>query len=158
MTLSAWRIVKARHADTAFDGEGARRYGGRWNSPGTALVYTASSRALAALELLVHLPSPALLGAFVCRRVDFKDTPVSCLDAAELPPDWRAEPVPASTQALGDAWARAGNAVVLQVPSAVVPAEANYLFNPAHPDFSKLVLGPAEPFAFDPRLGAKPAA
>ena len=55
MSITAWRIVRARFADSAFDGEGARRYGGRWNSRGTRMVYTAGSQALAALEMLVHL-------------------------------------------------------------------------------------------------------
>src|SRR5262245_29579658 len=64
VTLTAWRIVKARHAANAFDGEGARLEGGRWNSPGTPTVYTSQSAALAALELLVHLGRGSILSAY----------------------------------------------------------------------------------------------
>lgn len=154
MTLTAWRLVKARYADAAFDGEGARRYGGRWNSPGVALVYAASSRSLAALEILVQASAGSLLAAFVCRGVEFDARLARRLAPEELPGDWRAERVPVSTQELGDRWARAKESAVLQVPSAVVPQEANFILNPAHPDFAKVILGPAEPFGFDPRLAA----
>ena len=40
---TGWRIVKSRYASTAFDGEGARLYGGRWNSSGTRMVYSLES-------------------------------------------------------------------------------------------------------------------
>jgi hypothetical protein len=47
------RVCKAKNS--LFDGEGARRVGGRWNHPGTAVVYTADHAALAVLEVLAHL-------------------------------------------------------------------------------------------------------
>ena len=150
--LTAWRIVKERHAASAFDGEGARLYGGRWNSPGTALVYTAESRALAMLEILTHLPTAALLGLFVCIPVRFDDALVTELRRNALPADWRREPAPASTRQLGDAWVQAGGSAVWRVPSVVVPPESNYLFNPAHPDFRAIKIGAAEPIRFDARL------
>lgn len=150
--LTAWRIVKARFAASAFDGEGARLYGGRWNSPGTALVYTAESRALAMLETLVHLPATALLGLFVCIPVRFDPRLVSVLPAGELPADWQREPAPESTRRLGDEWVCSQRSAVWQVPSAVVPRESHFLFNPAHPEFARLAIGEAEAIRFDARL------
>ena len=149
---TAWRIVKARYAPDAFDGEGARLYGGRWNSPGTAVIYTAESRELAMLEILAHLPAAALLALYVCIPVRFEARLVTTLNERELPADWRVEPAPESTRQLGDAWARERRSAVWRVPSAVVPRESSYLLNPAHPDFDSLKIGEPEPIRFDERL------
>ena len=152
MKRTAWRILKPKHASTAFDGEGARRYGGRWNSPGVPLVYTAATKALAALELLVHLPSAQVLTAFVCIRIEFDERLVHRLETAALPPLWRADPAPMTARAIGDQWVRARKSAILEVPSTIVPEECNFLLNPAHPDFQKIVIGNVEKFHFDPRL------
>lgn len=151
-SITGWRITQKRYADDAFSGEGARRYGGRWNSRGTAIAYAAGSRSLALLEVLVHLDSTPLLRRYALVPVRFAARHVETLDAAVLPPDWRAHPAPTSTQALGDAWAEAQRSPVLQVPSVVVPAEPNYLVNPHHPDFGALEIGEAEPLDVDERL------
>lgn len=142
---TAWRIVKAKHAATAFDGESARRFGGRWNSPGTAVVYCSESLALAALELLVHLESSEVLEAYVAFRVEFPESVVRAIDEAWLPPNWREYPPPPAVQELGDAWALAEDSAVLRVPSILVEGEHNYVFDPHHPDFSEIeVRGLAE--------------
>jgi RES domain-containing protein len=147
-----WRIAKASHAAAAFDGEGARLYGGRWNSPGTALVYTAESEALAALELLVHLRAPQLLAAYVSIPADFDEELVQSLAAASLPSGWRRYPAPSALQQIGDRWVLEARSVVLRVPSAVVPRESNFLLNPLHRDFARVALGRPVPFEFDARL------
>jgi RES domain-containing protein len=152
LIVSAWRIVQERHASQAFNGEGARLFGGRWNSPGVAVVYAAGSRALAALELLVHLDSPRILKTFVLCRVEFDEGLPRTLKPGEIPKNWRADPVPQSTQAAGDAWIKRAESAVLRVPSVIVPEEWNYLLNPNHPDFSKIQVGQPSPFDFDPRL------
>ncbi|MDT0632937.1 RES family NAD+ phosphorylase [Rubrivirga litoralis] len=147
-----WRLVKARWAATAFDGEGARRGGGRWNSPGVPVVYLAGTLELAQLEVLVNLPTPRLLGSYVAFRVSVPSGLVEAVAPRELPADWRRDPAPRSAQAVGDAWVRAERSAVLRVPSAVVPSSPNYLVNPAHPDARRLVVdGPFDP-ALDPRL------
>ena len=148
--VRAWRIVAARWADAAFDGEGARHYGGRWNSPGRPAVYLAGSRALAALEMLVHLsPGVAAKQTFIRFEVSF---PKSLI----CEPDWEIdgfEPyVERETQLLGDHWLEETRNPVLRVPSAVIPEEHNYVINPRHPKFAQLDIGPPEIFAFDPRL------
>jgi len=150
--ITAWRIVKAKLAATAFDGEGARRFGGRWNSKGTAMVYTAGSQALAVLELLVHLEDSDLLKHYRLIPVTFDEAMVKALGPGSLPGNWKRRPTPASVRALGDAWIAAGESVVLRVPSVVVPGESNYLLNPLHPGFAKLVIGKPQPYRFDPRL------
>jgi RES domain-containing protein len=149
--IRAWRILKTRYSADAFSGEGARLYGGRWNSSGIAMVYTAGSKSLATLELLVHVENTSVLPSFSICPVDFDDSLVELLDPATLPPDWRQSPLPISLQAVGDDWISRGSAVVLRVPSAVIESEYNYLINPAHLDFKKLVIGSKEVF-MDPRL------
>jgi RES domain-containing protein len=149
---TAWRIVKTARLRAAFDGEGARLHGGRWNSPGTALVYTAESQALAALELLVHLQSSQLLLSYSAVPASFDAESVEVLDPGRLPRGWRRYPASPALQQLGDRWAAELRSAVLQVPSAVVPDERNFLLNPAHPDFKKIRIGPPAPFEYDARL------
>ena len=150
---TAWRIVKARYADRAFDGEGARLYGGRWNSPGIAVVYLASSRSLAALEMAVHLDRAALLASFVFISCEFDERLMTVVAPHALPPDWRDDPPPPALAAIGDSWVKAARSALLEIPSAIVEQEANYLLNPAHPDSSRIRIGEPEAFAFDRRLG-----
>lgn len=148
---SAWRLTKTKHLATAWDGEGARRTGGRWNGAGTAVVYTSATLSLALVETLVHLPS-GVLPAFSAVPVDFDDSLVAFLEDGDLPADWRSDPVPASTRAIGDAWVLAAKRAVLKVPSVIVPMEFNYVVNPRHPDFARVNAGTPMPFPFDPRL------
>lgn len=149
---SAWRIVKSKHAGSAFDGEGARTYGGRWNSRGTPVVYLAESRALALLEVLVHLHDIALLEHYVRFGVEYHGRLCTQLERASLPEAWNASPPPAELARLGDEWVASRRSALLRVPSAVVPEEHLVLLNPAHPDVDKLSIGPPEPLALDPRL------
>lgn len=153
MIIEAWRIVEARHAATAFSGEGAERFGGRWNSRGVRVVYASDSEALAVLETLVHLNPPVPFD-FVKIRIEFDDTLVKRVSVNDLPGDWQRKPPPLSSRAIGDAWCRSGESVVLAVPSIIVPSAVamNYLLNPAHPDFSKIKITEPEAFVFDPRL------
>jgi len=147
----AWRIVKERHATTAFSGDGAAQAGGRWNSRGIRVVYASGSLALAALETLVHL-NPPVPFRFVTFRIEFDPGLVETLPFSNLPPDWTEEPGPPSTRRIGDAWVRSARSAVLELPSAIIPGEPNYLLNRAHPDFVKIRIGAPEPFAFDSRL------
>ena len=151
--MRVYRLVKARHAASPLDGSGAKTYGGRWNSPGVALVYTADTVSLAALEPLAHLHRGEVLNRYVLVSVDLPDAAVVELDAAGLPPDWRRDPPRASTAALGDAWVASGASLALLVPNVLVPQQRNILINPADPDFPTAAgSARAEPFDFDPRL------
>lgn len=147
----AWRIVKLKHAATAFSGDGAARTAGRWNSRGIPVIYTSSTKSLAALETLVHL-NPPIFFKYVAFRIEFDDALLEVIPPRSLPPDWSTSPPPPSTKAIGDHWSRERRSAVLAVPSVIVPGERNFLLNPAHPDFKKTSIGKPEPFAFDPRL------
>ena len=147
----AWRIIKARRAETAFSGEGAALAGGRWNSKGVKTFYASATRSLAVLENLVHI-NPPVLFKYVCFRMEFEDSLAEKIVASRLPKDWDSHPPPPSTQRIGDDWVRSERSAVLAVPSAIIPKELNFLFNASHPDFKKITIGKPASFAFDSRL------
>jgi RES domain-containing protein len=148
-----YRICKTKYVTTAFDGEGAFRFGGRWNRRGTRMIYTAGSLALAALEMLVHLDDDDLILAYSYIVADIPAELILSVKAfRQLPKNWNASPTPASLQKLGDDWVREQVSAVLEVPTAIVPREKNYLLNPAHPDFAKIKLEKPKRFVFDERL------
>lgn len=144
--------MKKRHAGTAFDGEGARRYGGRWNSPGTAVVYTSETRALSLLEILVGIRSTKVISAYVLIPIRFEDSLVTSVDTEQLPQDWRINPPRPSSQHIGDAWIAEAQSAILRVPSVIVPEEFNFVLNPAHADFSRIHLGEPRELSIDPRF------
>jgi RES domain-containing protein len=152
MTQSAWRIIKSRYLEGAFDGEGASLYGGRWNSPGNRVVYAAEHASLAILEILVHLETSAPLPSYSLIRVAFEESLIQELEVEGLPTNWRTSPPPVEVKSIGDQWIEGGRSAVLKVPSAILPIEAVYLFNPQHPDFDKLSISTPLPFSFDKRL------
>lgn len=136
-------MTKRRTA--AFDGEGARRYGGRWNHLGVPAVYTAAHLSLAVLEVLVHVTlSEDLPTDLVAIPADLPDDLlIEHVRVGDLPRDWRRTPAPAALADRGTAWLSAARTAVLAVPSAVVPPETNYILNPAHPDFRRIIVSRA---------------
>ena len=151
--MALWyRIVQERWAATAMDGEGARLHGGRWNPPGIPAVYLAESRALAALEIIVHAPREALALEWRVIPVDVPDEWIET--ARNLPDGWRDQPSSSVARRYGASWLAKERAVGLVLPSVIVPQERNLLFNPRHPHVAKLKTGKVERFVFDPRLGA----
>ncbi len=147
----AWRLVRERYAAKAFSAEGAEKYGGRWNSRGVAVVYASATLSLAALECLVHLTPPVTF-RYAAFRIAIPAKLVEKVRVGGLPRDWRGEPPGPASMAVGDRWVAGGSSAVLEVPSAIVPGEFNYLLNPAHPGFDSISVGRPEPFAFDRRL------
>jgi RES domain-containing protein len=150
--LRAWRICKTRYAASAFTGEGARLYGGRWNSPGTPVAYASESVALATLEVLVGMQDTTLLSSYSLIKLEFAEDLVERLDRRRLPSNWTEHPAAPETQRIGDLWVAKGKSAVLEVPSAVVQAEHNYLLNPTHERFARIVIHRPKPFRLDPRL------
>ena len=137
-------------------GLGAKLAGGRWNSKGTALLYCAGTLSLCALETFVHVdPEEASAGrAFTALEIpDDIFALRTTKRPAEFPSNWRAYPPETSLQSLGDAWVKRGDSLVLELPSAVIPTEANYLLNPRHPDMIRVVAQRPHSFEFDRRMG-----
>ncbi len=147
-----YRIVQAHWAATALDGEGARLYGGRWNSPGVAAVYLAESRALAALEILVHAPREALVLDWIVIEVEIPDSMIERVPSAKLPVNWRMHPSSQTAQTFGSRWLRDYQNLALRLPSAVIPEESSLLLNPLHPAMRDMKPGKPSAFSFDSRL------
>lgn len=152
MKITAWRILQARHLPTAFSGEGARDYPGRWNKRGTPVVYTAGSLSLATVEMLVHLGSADVLNLYGCIPISFDDTLCHQLAISDLPAEWATDPALLSTRAIGDKWVTDASSAILAVPSAIIHIETVFVLNPAHPHFDRIKIGDASEFRFDPRL------
>ena len=147
-----WRIVKERHAATAFSGEGARIFEGRWNSAGVPVVYCSENLALAALEILVHTRPVRMVGKFRAFRITFDDSLLTSLEVKKLPKGWNHQPPGAASKMIGDEWVKSARSPVLALPSVLVPLERTYLLNPRHADFGKIRISDAGDFALDARL------
>lgn len=152
--MIVWRLVTGRYADSAFSGEGARLYGGRWNRQGVPMIYTACSQSLAMLEMLVQ-DEPLRARYVMIPGTLPANLKVEHLRAHRLPADWRELAAREDLQAIGSEWIRRGSSAVLAVPSAIVPAETNYLLNPLHPSFARIAIGEPQEFVTDLRLPRK---
>ena len=149
--LTGWRLLTARFTQSAFSGEGARLYGGRWNRKGMAMVYTAGSQSLAMLEMLVQ--DETLRARYGMVPVTLpKSLKIERVTLDQLPADWRDLGAREQLQAIGTDWARRRSSAVLAVPSVVIPTETNYLLNPLHPAFARIEIGKPEEFVTDLRL------
>jgi len=150
--MKIWRICRERYAAEAFSGEGARRFGGRWNSRGVPMVYASTSLALAAIELFVHLEPNQAPEDLVSIAAELPEgEPGLQWDGAALPPNWWGDEL-GPMRELGDAWIREKRSLALLAPSVPIRLEWNVLVNPLHPRIGAIRIGAIEPFVFDARM------
>ena len=148
---TVFRLVRRSLATEAFTGQGAAKYGGRWNSKNVPVVYASDTLSLAALETLVHIDRTLPI-EYVFFVIEVGEKLITELEKASLPKRWREFPPSSQTQKFGDAWVASRASPVLRVPSVIIPTESNYLLNPAHPKFPALKISKAQPLSFDTRL------
>lgn len=150
--MKLYRLCKAAYGHD-LSGKGAAEFGGRWNSKGVAVLYTATSPALCVAEMVVHLPLGITPSGFVMLSFELEEPfPGRVISPAELPQDWNSYPHPEATQRIGDRFIREQQYLALMAPSAVVPSDHLVLLNPAHQDFSRLRQTCQQEFRFDERL------
>jgi RES domain-containing protein len=150
--MEVYRIVKEKYA-VPLSGIGASLVGGRWNSVGIEMIYTSQSRALAILEVLAHLPKTLLPDDLVLLQIKIPESlPITKISKSKLPENWHQFPPLRSTKQKGDQFIKLGKTLLLQVPSALVKDEYNYLINPHHADFKKISIVKIEKFNLDNRL------
>jgi RES domain-containing protein len=153
--MIVYRLCKKAYVND-LSGRGAELNGGRWNNRGLPALYTASSRALAVLEVAVHVPLGIIPIDYYMVAIQIPDNAaISTVVIADLPSNWNSNPIVKATQYAGDDFLSANNNLMLQVPSAIVPGDLNYIINPRHPDFKSLTIAFSEPFVFDSRLFKK---
>lgn len=151
--MQLYRLVHYKWAAQAFDGEGAKLYGGRWNSKGQLCVYTAGSEALAILEILVHLNNRTALKQYRLFQLTIAAEEVLSVNPANLPQSWQQQPASIDTAHIGDSWLAQQASLALSVPSVIAPREHNILLNPQHSHFNECLATLTElDFMPDPRL------
>jgi RES domain-containing protein len=149
--MKVWRLFPERFRETAFTGVGGLYAARRWNHLGTAIVYCATSPALAALEFFVNLEPNEAPNDLLLAEAAVPDNLVEQLNLDSLPSNWRELDIPVCRD-VGFAWAASGRSLALKVPSAVVEGDWNVLLNPKHADFSRIQLLKPKPFRYDERM------
>jgi len=157
--MFVWRLTRRTHADDPLSGEGARRYGGRWNHIGVPIVYASESLSLAVLEYLVNLPLSDLPADLVSIQIEIPGTlPRTEISIDDLPDNWRTFPATDELKEIGTDWAQQAKTAILVLPSVVIPNERNFLLNPSHALARKFVVISIQSFTLDDRLQGGPRA
>lgn len=150
--MKLYRLTKAAYSND-LSGKGAEIAGGRWNSKGVAMLYTAQSIALATTEIAVHVPLGILPKGYVTITFELpEEISMEELKENNLPADFSSIPHSHSTQIIGDEFISGKKTLVLKVPSVVVSGDYNFLINPNHQDINKLIIVNITPYEFDRRL------
>ncbi len=151
--MVVFRIARSKYIRD-LSGTGAKRFGGRWNPKGLAVLYTSKHRSLAILELLVNANMQALPDDLSLLKLNIPDHPESSAEISvrDLPKNWRSSPAPFNLAEIGGDWISSGSSLTLTVPSAVVPEEQNILINPNHPEAKHLSVQSISSFSLDSRL------
>ena len=148
-----YRVLRKKYAHSPFDGEGAFRYGGWWSSHGVRLSYTSEHQSLALLEYFVHLDQDDPPADLVLATAEIPDDlPRPQVNVSQLPANWRDPVAPPELAQVGDEFVRRREHCLLLVPSAIVPAEFNWLVNPDRSDYSKMVVQNLESVSYDARM------
>lgn len=150
--MICYRIVRAPYQDD-LSGEGAEKYGGRWNSIGMPALYCCENRSLALLEVLANAYAGIILNDFVILTIEIPETAkIYNPKESQLPEDWQAIPLKNASQDFGDTLLSKNEYLGFKVPSTLMPYEHNFVFNPSHADFKKVKIKEKTPFVIDARL------
>jgi RES domain-containing protein len=152
--MVGYRLVRVARAAEAFDGEGSRRFGGRWSPKNIPVVYGSEHLSLAVLEFRVNQGGYDPDDQYVYFQFEFDE---ALVERVETPPaDWltrfKEDGSITAAQAIGREWFLQKRSAVLSVPSAVILIERNFVLNPRHADFVKVAVSPPTAFDLDPRL------
>jgi RES domain-containing protein len=149
--MIVYRLAKATYAND-LSGRGAFLYGGRWNSPGVAMIYASESRALSVLEVAVHTPLGIAPDGYKLIELELYAKNLKIYTPEILPEGWDSIPPKETSQKLGNLFIQKGNFLLMKVPSAVVPGDFNMLLNPTHHDMKYVSITRISDFTFDERL------
>jgi RES domain-containing protein len=148
--MIVYRFTHSRYKED-ISGTGAKLFGGRWNEPGIAALYSSSSISLSLLEVLVNAHTLEELKALALMKLEIpKSVDLSIQKLPTLKKTWYKDFE--YTRWIGSEFLKAGDHLLLECPSAVINEEMNYLINPGHKEFKKLKLISSDNFKFDDRL------
>ncbi len=149
--IDVYRLTVDLYSDD-LSGIGASIAGGRWNRPGIRVLYTAGSRALATLEVLVHVPAAFAPKSYQLLTILVPEDSLLSVPLDQLPDGWSSLNPPDSIKDLTESWVSENRFLLLKVPSAVVAGDYNFLINPGHPRAAEVIIIDKQPYLFDPRL------
>ena len=150
--MKVFRLSQKRYA-YELSGKGAAIKGGRWNSSGVEMIYTAANRSLAMAEVAVHFSLATMPEDYMMITIEIPiDISILKLKTEDLPNNWNVFPHPNSTQKWGDKFVSNGKCLLMEVPSVVTKGDFNYLINVHQQDFEKVKIVEVEPFPFDRRI------
>jgi len=149
--MLVYRIGTTKFAND-LSGEGARLYGGRWNHPGTACIYSAESRALCVLQFTAHVSAETLPKSLSISSIEIPDDSIKVISPSSLPTNWKSWPHSKSSRDYGTKLLEACKFLVLKFPSAIVPDEFNYIINPLHTRMKEVKVKEVKDFTWDTRL------
>ena len=152
--MQVYRISKHKYSED-LSGTGAGIGGGRWNLKDFKVVYTSSSRALATLEVLVHISAGIMPASMALTVLYIPDDSISFLDEALLKEGWDSIVQADYLKSIGTAWLMQGKTLTFRAPSAVVKGEYNFLLNPAHSRMKEVKILTMDSYKFDERLFIK---
>jgi RES domain-containing protein len=148
--ITVYRITACKYIDD-LSGEGAYRYGARWNKKGTRILYTAENAALAMLEALAHITMLSVAEPYCMARLSIPES-WELVQESDLPSQWKDQPPPDMLASLGTDFVQAAKTLALKVPSVLVPDNFNVLINPLHPLFKEVKVIAVSKVSFDQRL------
>lgn len=149
--MLAYRISSPTYIND-LSGAGSKLYGGRWNEKGTAMVYFASSRAMAVMEVLVHVRPDQIERDYALGVFELPDTDVLTINLDDLPADWKALDNTDQLKKIGNQFIKEQKYLIMRAPSIILEEEFNVLLNPAHPMAGKIKVVEIRPFKFDRRF------
>ncbi|HQU57198.1 MAG: RES family NAD+ phosphorylase [Chitinophagaceae bacterium] len=152
--MEVYRIAQEKYAED-LSGNGARLYGGRWNSENIFALYVSSSRSLALLETLAHAPAKMLLYKnYQLVSLQIPEESIESVNPESLPAQWNQADSRKITRIVGDRFLLGKNNFLLAVPSVIIPEEKNYVINPLHPLSQKIKILHKRKIDFDNRVVA----
>lgn len=150
MGLIVYRITKSKRASD-ISGTGAALFPGRWNKKGTPVLYAGSSKEIALLENIVHIP-PMINPKLDVLQIEIPDDSITELEIKDLPSNWHQFPAPTVLSEIGQKWIEVGKTMALKVPSSIIHSSYNFILNCSHADYKLVKILSQKEFRFDSRL------
>ncbi len=136
-------------------GNGSKQYGGRWNDKGIAMVYFAESRAMAVMEVLIHLRPEDIDRDFMLAVFEVPDDEILTIKIGNLPRNWKESSEIESLKTIGNEFVKNNKYLLMRIPSVILEEEFNLVLNPNYQSADEIKLIDKRIFRFDMRFKNK---